>query len=151
MSERRTGLSGAPGKPLILVLLSEMKEVTLGFSNRLASMSASLGRRAGTGLYRKKSSLSGFVGVFFLRSQKKSQTRKMIPTSPTAPPTAPPTMIANREVVDDVLVSLVWVAVGVLLVGVLLVVGVLVGLVFDTRVVVTGTRDPDGELVANAP
>ena len=102
-------------------------------------------------MYRKESSLSGVVGVFFLCSQKKSQTRKMIPTSPTAPPTAPPTMIANREVVDNVLVSLVWVAVGVLLVGVLLVVGVLVGLVFDTRVVVTGTRDPDGELVAKAP
>jgi hypothetical protein len=63
----------------------------LKFPDPTVSANTSLGYRAGTGLYRKKSSVWTIAGACFIR-RRKYQIETMEAMSAIAPPTVPPTM-----------------------------------------------------------
>lgn len=116
----------------------------------VVSVNTSLGRRAGTGLYRKKSSFWAVTGACLFRKQK-YQSEMMKAMSATLPPTVPPTIAPKLGDVEEV------VAVGDAEVELVLVL-VLVGVPVDrdepgvgVTLGVTEIADIVGVLEANAP
>ena len=112
------------------------------FPGPTVSANPSLRRRAGTGLYRKKSSSWNVAEACFFRRQK-NQSNKMKTKSPILPPTVPPIM-APKPAVEGAVVA-VGGGGGVELVG------VLVDELEVEGVGVTEVMDTIGVLLANAP
>lgn len=84
--------------------------------------SLALGRRGGTGLYRKKSSGWAVAGSCLFRAQKNQSEKMTAMRIATPPPTAPPTMAPKLLGVEGAAVAVG----GEVLVLVLVLVGVLV-------------------------